>query len=71
MAEMVTDYLEGDMPWHHRIPAWLHLRACDACTAYFQQMRQTIALLRGGLTQTLSESEASLILNSADRPDRP
>jgi len=71
MAELVTDYLEGDMPWHRRIPVWLHLRACDACTAYFRQMRQTIALLRGGLTQTLSESEASSILASADRPDRP
>ncbi len=71
MAEMVTDYLEGDMPWHRRIPAWLHLRACGACTAYFRQMRQTIALLRGGFTQTLPESEVSSILDSADRPDRP
>ena len=71
MAELVSDYLEGDMPWHRRIPARLHLLACKACTAYFEQMRQTIALLRGSNARPLSESEVSSILDSTDRPDRP
>jgi anti-sigma factor RsiW len=46
MAELVTDYLEGDLPWHRRVAARLHLFVCSACTHYFDQMRRTIALLR-------------------------
>jgi predicted anti-sigma-YlaC factor YlaD len=69
MAELVTDYLERDMPWHRRIPAWLHLLACEACTAYFDQMRRTIALVRGNSTRPLPESEVTSILGSVDRPD--
>lgn len=45
VSELVTDYLERNLSW----PRWLgvrwHLRQCDACRRYIEQMRQTIRLL--------------------------
>ena len=44
VVELVTDYLEGalDVRTHRRVEA--HLAACDGCTAYVDQVRQTIAI---------------------------
>ncbi|MBS0639940.1 MAG: zf-HC2 domain-containing protein [Acetobacteraceae bacterium] len=71
MAELATDYLDGTLPWYRRWSARLHLHACQACRNYFDQMRRTIALLRGAPPSTLSESEATLVLQKAKPPDRP
>lgn len=71
MAELVTDYLDGTLPWYRRWSAWMHLRACQACRNYFDQMRRTIALLRGAPPRVLSESEAEAVLEKAKSPDRP
>ena len=71
MAELVTDYLEGDLPWRRRVAAWLHLRACQACTAYFEQMRRTIALLRRAPPPVLSDSEADSVLQRTIEPRTP
>lgn len=49
MAELVTDYLEGVLPPRRWLAAKWHLMRCDACTRYFDQMRRTVGLLRGGL----------------------
>lgn len=49
MVELVTEYLEGAMPPRERAIFEAHLVACPGCTAYFEQMRQTIRAL-GRLT---------------------
>ncbi len=67
MAELATDYLEGDLPWHRRLSAWLHLRACQACQAYFSQMRRTIGLLRGLPAQPPAESTVEDLLSKAGK----
>ena len=41
---MVTDYLEGTMPARKRRLLEQHLTGCDGCTAYLEQMRETISL---------------------------
>ena len=62
MAELVTDYLEGDLPLHRRIGARVHLLVCKACTHYFDQMRRTVALLRKGpVTEPPKSQEDALI----------
>ena len=50
MVELVTEYLEGAMPPHERAIFEAHLAVCPGCTAYFEQMRQTIKLA-GRLTE--------------------
>ena len=50
MVEIVTDYLEGTMPARERAIFEAHLSVCPGCTAYLEQMRQTIGLL-GKLTE--------------------
>lgn len=45
LVELVTDYLEGVMPLSERARFDEHLRKCDGCTAYVDQMRATIQLV--------------------------
>jgi anti-sigma factor RsiW len=44
LVEVITDYLEGAMPARKRRLLEQHLTACDGCTAYLEQMRETISL---------------------------
>jgi predicted anti-sigma-YlaC factor YlaD len=71
MAELVTGYQEGSLPWHRRWPAWLHLRACAACTAYFDQMRRTVDFLRQAGSGAVPESEVDHVLRQTEPPSRP
>lgn len=50
MVELVTEYIEGTMPPRERAIFEAHLSVCPGCTAYLEQMRQTIAVL-GRLTE--------------------
>ena len=50
MVELVTEYIEGTMPPRQRAIFEAHLSVCPGCTAYLEQMRQTIAVL-GKLTE--------------------
>jgi anti-sigma factor RsiW len=43
-VDLVTDYLEGSMPAEDRARFEAHLRGCDGCNAYLEQMRTTIAM---------------------------
>jgi anti-sigma factor RsiW len=42
VVELVSDYLEGALDECDRIRFEGHLTACDGCTAYLEQMRQTV-----------------------------
>ena len=44
LVELVTDYLEGQLPDGERRRFDAHLATCDGCTAYVEQMRTTIAV---------------------------
>jgi anti-sigma factor RsiW len=44
IVEIVTDYLEGALPRDRRRAFEAHLAACDGCTEYVRQMRETIRL---------------------------
>jgi anti-sigma factor RsiW len=43
-VEMITDYLEGALSRRDRRRLESHLRACPNCSAYLEQIRQTIRL---------------------------
>jgi anti-sigma factor RsiW len=57
MVELVTQYLEGAMPPRERAIFEAHLSVCPGCTAYLEQMRQTIGML-GKLTEESIEPQA-------------
>lgn len=44
-VEIVTDYLEGSMPFLQRVRFHLHLGLCLGCRTYLRQMKQTIQTL--------------------------
>ncbi len=43
-VELISDYLEGSLSRANRRRLERHLRGCDACAAYLEQVRATIAL---------------------------
>ncbi len=62
MSELVTDYMEGTLPWRGRIAAWHHLRICSMCRAYYDQLDKLKRLLeRGNLPGPEAEAEAAAL----------
>ena len=45
ITELVTDYLEGRMPFGKRVMFRLHVGMCRHCREYLRQARLTIATL--------------------------
>lgn len=41
---LISDYLDGSLPFRNRRRLERHLANCEACSAYLSQMRVTIAL---------------------------
>jgi anti-sigma factor RsiW len=44
LVELVTDYLEDELPPAERARFEAHLRGCGGCATYVEQIRTTIAL---------------------------
>ena len=42
-VELMSDYVEGSLSRRDRRRLEKHLAGCDACTAYLEQLRATIA----------------------------
>jgi len=43
LVEIITDYLEGALSPEDQVRFEAHIAGCGNCTAYLEQMRQTIA----------------------------
>jgi anti-sigma factor RsiW len=50
VVEIITDYLEEALPPEDRHRVEEHLRVCDGCATYLEQMRETMRLT-GMLTE--------------------
>lgn len=44
LVELITDYLEGALSAEQHARFENHIAGCDGCTAYLEQMRETIRL---------------------------
>jgi hypothetical protein len=64
MVELVTDYLEDTLGWRDRRRVAKHLRACDGCVRYVEQMRETLDLLGTVPVDTLSPEAQSTLLDA-------
>lgn len=45
LTELITEYLEGRMPFWRRVQFHMHLGMCRHCRAYLHQMKLTTAAL--------------------------
>jgi anti-sigma factor RsiW len=54
VVELVTDYLEGDLPEPLRAAVERHLSECPHCVDYVEQMRATAAALRQVRIESIS-----------------
>jgi predicted anti-sigma-YlaC factor YlaD len=54
VVEMVTDYLEGALSRRDRRRIEHHLAGCPHCTAYLEQMRETLRLTGQLVPENLS-----------------
>lgn len=62
VVELVTDYLEGTLDDVDRARFEAHIAGCPHCTAYMEQMRQTLGALGQIPEESLSEpARAELI----------
>ena len=62
LVERITDYLEGALPPAEAARIDAHLRVCDGCQTYLDQMRQTIAALGHLPRESLSEEAERALL---------
>ena len=44
LVELVSEYFDGSLSRRDRARLEAHLKACDGCTEYIAQMRQTIRI---------------------------
>ena len=42
LTELVTDYLEGQLPLRQRLAFHMHIGMCSHCRRYLKQMRLTV-----------------------------
>jgi anti-sigma factor RsiW len=70
LVELITEYLEGELGAIDRERFERHIAGCDACTAYLDQMRETIAALGHIPPESLSP-QAEQALLTAFRGWRP
>jgi anti-sigma factor RsiW len=62
VVELVTDYLEGDLPEPLRAAVERHLALCPPCVTYVEQMRVTAASLHEISAESVSPAARDELL---------
>jgi anti-sigma factor RsiW len=53
-TELITEYMEGTLSPESEAACAAHVEACPHCSAYLQQMRQTIRVLGSIIDETVT-----------------
>jgi anti-sigma factor RsiW len=64
VVELMTDYLEGALSAIDRARFEEHIAGCDGCTAYLEQMRETIRLTGMLREQQISPDARAALLHA-------
>jgi predicted anti-sigma-YlaC factor YlaD len=64
VVELLTDYLEGALQPEQVSEIEAHLKLCDGCAVYLDQMRETIRLLGTVPAQSLSDTALTELLSA-------
>ena len=62
LVELLTEYLEGALPPDEVAALEEHLRDCELCQTYLDQLRATITALGSVPTPTLSDDTIDALL---------
>ena len=72
LVQLITDYLEGGLSRRDRRRFERHLRGCDGCTTYVEQMRDTVRLAgavgEGDLTPQVRDELLAVFRDWKARP---
>jgi anti-sigma factor RsiW len=66
LVRLVSDYLEETLTEHDRRRFERHIRSCDGCTTYLEQIRQTIQLTGELREETLDPQARDALLTAFD-----
>jgi anti-sigma factor RsiW len=62
VVELLSSYLDGELPASPRARVEAHLAACEGCSMVLDELRETIRLT-GGLTEDrLTEAQSATLL---------
>jgi anti-sigma factor RsiW len=64
LVELVTDYLEGALSRDRRTLFEEHIRMCDGCAAYLDQMRRTKRALGTLIGESISAEARDALLHA-------
>ncbi len=72
LVQLITEYLEGGLSRRDRRRFERHLRGCDGCTTYVEQMRDTVRLAgavgEGDLTPQVRDELLAVFRDWKARP---
>ena len=63
-VELVTAYLEGQLPAEDRVAFEEHMRLCPGCDRYLEQFRTTISLLGQLPEESISSGARTRLLGA-------
>jgi len=64
LVEVISSYFDGSLGRRDRRRFEAHLRECEACERYLEQMRETVDLLGKVSLDTLSPEAQSTLLDA-------
>jgi anti-sigma factor RsiW len=65
--ELLSDYLDGDLPPRERLSLEAHLSACTACVEYIESLRATQSMVRELREKDLPEEVGKALRAFLDR----
>lgn len=71
LVELLTEYLEGTLPASERAAIDEHLRGCNGCQTYLDQLRATIDALGSAPVAALPDETVDALLAAFHRQTGP
>jgi anti-sigma factor RsiW len=64
VVELLSDYLDGELPEPERVRVEEHLAGCDGCTMVLDELRETIRLTGMLTVEHVSETQRTTLLEA-------
>jgi anti-sigma factor RsiW len=64
VVELLSDYLDGELPEAERVRVDEHLAGCDGCTMVLDELRETLRLAGMLTAEHLSETQRTTLVEA-------
>ena len=64
VVELLSDYLDGELPEPERLRVAGHLAGCDGCTMVLDELRETVRLTGMLTVEHLSDRQRTILLEA-------